>query len=123
MGSTYKDLKVWQKAIELAREVYKLTACFPTEEKYGLCSQLRRAAISISANLAEGQGRGTRRDYTHFVSIALGSAREVESLLIVSIELGIASPADASDCNSLTDEIGRMLYSLRSRLLENSKSV
>lgn len=116
MIRSFKDLFVWQSAIELSKEIYLISAGFPRTELYGLVSQMRRAAVSISANIAEGHGRGTRRDYTHFVTIALGSAREVESLLHLAIELEFTDQARTKRCHELLDKTSRMLNSLRSSL-------
>ena len=80
--SSYKDLIVWQKSILLVKQIYKLTSIFPSDEKFGLISQLRRAAVSIPSNIAEGQARRTTGDFIHFVSNAEGSVAEVETQLI-----------------------------------------
>ena len=85
----YKDLTVWQVGLDLCETVYRLTRCLPESEKYGLCSQLRRAASSISINIAEGYGRGTTQDYIRFLRIARGSAAEVETELIMATRLGL----------------------------------
>jgi four helix bundle protein len=114
---SFRDLLVWQRSIELAEEIYKLTSSFPRAEMYGMTSQLRRAAVSISANLAEGNGRGSRRDYSRFVAIALGSAREVDSLLELTFRIGLLSRDSAARCLALLDETCRMLNGLRNSLL------
>ncbi|MCB1188429.1 four helix bundle protein [bacterium] len=116
MAVRFRDLEVWQLAIVLAKHVYSITAGFPSSEKYGLVSQLRRAVVSISANIAEGHARGTRRDYCHFVSIALGSAREVDSLLALSVELGLVGNDKTAKTLQLLDRICGMLFSLRAQL-------
>ena len=114
---SFKDLKVWQKGIQLSKQVYILSREFPKEETYGLTSQLRRACVSIPANIAEGNGRSSSKDYAHFVSIALGSAREVETLLILGKEFGyINAESDLKASMELLDEVCRMLYSLRLKL-------
>src|SRR6266850_2899662 len=87
---SYKDLVVWQKGIEIAKLVYQLTARFPAEEKFGLISQMRRAAVSIPSNIAEGQARHTTGEFIQFISHAEGSVAELETQLILSIELGFA---------------------------------
>jgi len=84
---SYKDLIVWQRSIELSTEIYMLTALFPTEEKYGLISQMRKSSVSIASNIAEGRHRGTRKDYAHFLDIAFGSAAELETQLHISKKL------------------------------------
>ncbi|MCB1216748.1 four helix bundle protein [bacterium] len=114
---SHRDLIVWQRSMQLVRQVYELTRRFPREELYGLTSQLRRATVSIPANISEGHGRGTRRDYAHFVTMAMGSACEVETLLETSVIVGIVSYDEIRICAGLLDETGRMLRVLRRRLL------
>jgi len=84
----YKDLIVWQKGMQLAKQVYQLTQCFPTEEKFGLVSQMRRAAVSVPSNVAEGQARNTTGEFVQFVSHAEGSVAELDTQLRLSIEWG-----------------------------------
>ena len=84
---SYKDLIVWQKAIQLVILIYKITEQFPKEELYGLTSQIRRSAISVPSNIAEGTGRSTRKDYKQFARIALGSVNELETQLIIAKNL------------------------------------
>lgn len=88
--ASYRDLIVWQKAMTLVEGVYRLTEAFPTREQFGLTSQMRRAAVSIAANIAEGHARATRKDYNHFISIAQGSLAEVETYLILAGRLKLA---------------------------------
>ncbi|MEZ5337162.1 MAG: four helix bundle protein [bacterium] len=113
---TYRDLIVWQRAMDFVTEIYRLTAAFPRDEMYGMTSQLRRAAVSIPSNIAEGNGRATRKDYAHFVSIALASTRELEALLLISAELGFTERSVAQELESRLDEIGRMLFSMHRKL-------
>ena len=80
----HKDLKVWEKSIDLAEEIYKITKNFPKEELYGITSQIRRAAVSISANIAEGAARNSNKEFIQFLYIALGSLSELETELIIS---------------------------------------
>ena len=87
----YKDLLVWQKGIQLAKEVYRITQTFPNEEKFGLVSQMRRAAISIPCNITEGQARHTTKEFVLFVSHAEGSVAELDTQLILALELGYCS--------------------------------
>lgn len=97
----YKDLHVWQKGMQLAKEIYLLTGKLPSEEKFGLISQMRRAAVSIPSNIAEGQARNTTGEFVQFISHAEGSAAEVDIQLRLSIELGYCSANDLelfSDC-------------------------
>lgn len=114
---SHRDLIVWQRSMQLVKHTYALTREFPREELYGLTSQLRRATVSISANISEGHGRGTRRDYAHFVTMAMGSACEVETLLETSVMVGIATSEDIQRCSELLDETGKMLRVLRRKLL------
>jgi four helix bundle protein len=118
--SNYKDLIVWQKSILLVKQIYKLTSIFPSEEKFGLISQLRRAAVSIPSNIAEGQARRTTGDFIHFVSNAEGSVAEVETQLIIAVELSFCSQAQADTCLALVIEIRKMLNALRRTLQEKS---
>jgi four helix bundle protein len=108
----HRDLDVWKLAIELAKEVYRLTACFPPDERFGLVSQMRRASVSISANIAEGYGRGSAGDFARFLKIARGSAREVEALVELSAELQLVSAIDAGKASGLTTRILMMLTRL-----------
>ena len=105
----YKNLIVWQKGITLVKEVYKLTANFPSEEKFGLVSQMRRAVVSIPSNLAEGQARRTTGDYVKFVSISEGSLAELETQMIISIELGFCLQKETENIFNLMVEIRKML--------------
>ena len=113
---SYRDLVVWQKGVDLACEVHRLTRLLPKEEAYRLTSQIIRASSSIPANIAEGNGRGTRRDYAHFVSIARGSAAELETFLIIIQRLELAPVDKVRDLLAQTEEVARMLNGLRSRL-------
>jgi four helix bundle protein len=113
---SYRDLVVWQKSIELAKQLYRLTAKFPSEEKFGLISQIRRAAVSVSSNIAEGQARNTTGEFIQFISHAEGSAAELDTQLHLSVELGFLDSTDAAPMLMLIDEIRRMLNSLRRRL-------
>jgi four helix bundle protein len=119
--SSYKDLIVWQKSLSLVKQIYKLTSIFTGEEKFGLISQLRRAAVSIPSNIAEGQARRTTGDFIHFVSNAEGSVAEVETQLIIAVELSFCSQAQADTCLALVVEIRKMLNALRRTLQEKSR--
>ena len=112
----YKDLIVWQKGIELAKCIYGLTQRFPNEEEFGLTSQMRRAAVSIPSNIAEGQARRTTPDFIKFVSQAEGSAAELETQIILSVELKFCPKPDVLPLYELNDEIRRMLNALRRKL-------
>ena len=114
MIQNYKDLVVWQKAVELAEKVYMLTKKFPSTEQCGLVSQLTRAAVSVASNIAEGNGRSTTKDYIHFLHQARGSLFEAETQLIIAKDLGWI--IDSQDVFPLVDEVSRMLNSILSRL-------
>jgi four helix bundle protein len=112
----YKDLNVWQKGIELAKIIYKLTAQFPTEEKFGLVSQMRRAAVSIPSNIAEGQARHTTGEFIQAISHAEGSVAELNTQLILATELCFCSNNAAQPASELMDHLRRMLNGLRRKL-------
>lgn len=88
MVESYQDLTVWQRAMQLARETYQVTQTFPNDERFGLTSQMRRAAVSIPSNIAEGWGRQTTNQYIQFLQVAQGSAAELETQLILAVDLG-----------------------------------
>ena len=116
LGSNYRNLRVWNTAIALALEVYRITESFPQTERFGLTSQLRRAAVSVPSNIAEGHGRTTRGEYKHSLSIARGSVIEVEVQLILAEQLGyVKSPLLANALNQC-DAISRMLTNLKRSL-------
>lgn len=108
----YKELIVWQKAIELSTAVYKETMSFPLEERYGLQSQVRRAAVSIPSNIAEGSKRGTSKDYVSFLRIAHGSAAELETQLIIAKNLGYISEQTFTSLMRNLEEIMKILGTL-----------
>src|SRR3989338_9062252 len=91
MFNNFKDLKIWDKGINLVIDIYKLTSKFPSEEKYGLISQIRRSAVSIPSNIAEGHSRKTSKDFKQFIAIAKGSLSELETQLIISFKLNFIS--------------------------------
>ncbi|WP_348649697.1 four helix bundle protein [Rhizobium sp. BK602] len=110
--NSYQDLTVWQRAMDLAVECYALTKEFPKEEIYGLVSQIRRASVSIAANIAEGYGREATGAYVHHLKIAQGSLKELETHLILSTRVGVVASEKIKLAMSMNDEIGRMLRSL-----------
>jgi four helix bundle protein len=110
---SYKDLVVWQKGIQLARLVCGLTRAFPSEEKFGIVAQMRQAAVSIPSNVAEGQARHTTGEFNQFISHAEGSLAELDTQLILSIELKFCSESAAEPAFTLLDEIRRTLNALR----------
>ncbi len=109
----FNDLKVWQRSHALALEVYRLTATFPDGERFGLISQLRRAAVSVPTNIAEGSKREWSQDYARFLNIAEGSLSEVEYLLLLSRDLGFLAADASTALQTEVEEIARMLYALR----------
>ena len=118
-AGSVQRFKVWQRSEELVVECYRLSAALPTEEKFGLVSQIRRAASSVPANIAEGFGRWNGRDFARFLAIASGSLRELETHLIVAGRLGYLSASRTETSLATIDEIARMLYRMRLRVLEN----
>jgi four helix bundle protein len=119
MGSlkSHRELLVWQKAMDLVEEVYKIAARLPSQEQFGLKSQLCRAAVSIPANIAEGYGRMHRGDYLHHLSIAMGSMTELETHLEIALRLNYLKAAELEIINGLADETGKML----TRLIQSLK--
>jgi four helix bundle protein len=108
--------EVWQESFALSVGVYRLTYEFPAEERYGLTSQLRRAAVLIPSNIAEGYGRGTRRDYRNFISIARGSVLELQTQLAIASELGFGRATSMKDIRTRAEEVGKMLWGLLQKL-------
>lgn len=105
----HRDLDVWRTAMALAKQAYLLTSSFPSDERFGLISQIRRAAVSIPANIAEGYGRGTSGAYIQFLHISQGSARELETLIELSNDLGYLK---AADFNTLNEPLSRVIMML-----------
>ncbi|SRR6266851_254652 len=112
----YQELIVWQKAMDLVVFTYKITAGFPREELFGLSLQLRRAAISIPSNIAEGQGRNTTKDFLHFLAVARGSLQEVETQMVISERLAYTSAQTSGAFFELSSEVGRLISGLRNSL-------
>jgi len=119
---SYRQLEVWQRAIELTESVYILTATLPDSERYGLKSQLQRAAVSIAANIAEGYGRSHRGDYLHHLSIARGSLMEIETLLTLAVKLGLSSRAAVLPSWKLSQQVGQMLTKLIASLRPETRN-
>ena len=113
---SYKELIVWQKAVQLVEEVFNLTDGFPKSEIYGIISQMRRAAISIPSNIAEGYGRKSTKEYSQFYSIAYGSALELETQLIIAKRLKLADEKNFNKSEYLLEEVLRMLNVMTSRM-------
>jgi len=109
---TYRDLEVWKTAIDMAESVYRLTTGFPPDERDGLTQQIRRAAVSVASNIAEGSGRTSRKEFLSFLSIARGSLREVETQLTLAVRLGLLTRDQALPAWDLCQRIGQMLPKL-----------
>jgi four helix bundle protein len=112
MSNTYRDLIAWQKVMDLAQEVYAITSSFPAEERYGLISQMRRCAVSIASDIAEGQGRLTTRDWQHFLVQARGSTHELETQLLLSSRLKFGDLARVDRGLQSAEEVGRIINGL-----------
>jgi four helix bundle protein len=111
-GKTFRGLLVWRQGMDLAKACYALTKTFPREEMYGLTMQIRRAAISVPANIAEGSGRRTRKDYVNFLRIAQGSLRELETYLLLVVEVHLVSAETARPLQMQVQSIARLLNRL-----------
>ena len=118
MPTSYRDLDVWKISLLLVTEVYKVTRTLPPDERFGLTAQMRRAAVSIPCNIAEGYGRSTRGEYLNQLSVARGSLNEVETLCLVCGTLGMLDESALTPVNELTERMRRMLGRLRIRLAE-----
>jgi four helix bundle protein len=118
---TYRDLRVWREAMDLAEACYRLTATFPRDELYGLSSQIRRAGASIPANIAEGYGRNSTGAYLQFLRISQGSLKELETHVLLADRLGLIPAAGTTPLLASCDSVGRMLWSLI-RSIEQSQS-
>jgi four helix bundle protein len=118
----FTELKVWQRSHALVLQVYRLTKSFPPDERFGLTSQLRRAALSVPTNIAEGSKRQTNAEYARFPNIAEGSLAETEYLLMVSCDLHYLSSEVARPALIEADEIGKMLHGLRSKVIEPGRT-
>lgn len=114
----FRDLKVWERAHGLTLKIYRLTKTFPTQEQYGITSQIRRAAVSVPANIAEGCGRGSDNDFARFLEIAFASASELEYLLLLSKDLELIDSSSHGNITAEVEEVKRMLYSLIQKLKE-----
>jgi four helix bundle protein len=115
----FEKLDVWQKSLDMADAVYRLTRGFPDCERFGLTSQMRRAAVSVSSNIAEGSGRGSDKDFSRFVEIAYGSLMELISQLHIARKQGFISTQAARDLYRQADEVARMLSGLKSHLRQD----
>jgi four helix bundle protein len=114
----FKDLQVWQRGMELAKRVYEMTRKFPPDERFGLVAQMRRSAVSIPSNLAEGQARHTTGEFVQFISHSEGSLAELETQLRLSVEIGYCDATEAEGMLVFMEELRKMLNSLRRRLTD-----
>jgi four helix bundle protein len=119
---SFKDLRVWQKAMILVDACYAITRRFPADERFGLVSQIRRAGVSVRTNIAEGYGRTGAGEYLRFLSVARGSLRELETLVLISGRQGLISGASQVDLLRQIDDIARMLHGLRRSIAKSKRS-
>jgi four helix bundle protein len=112
MGQAFRDLLVWQRSMQLTVAIYSLTQGFPQEERYGLTSQIRRSAVSVPSNIAEGQGRLKAGEFRQFLGIARGSNYEVQTQLELAKALKLGNRESIESAESLSHEVGRMIYAL-----------
>jgi four helix bundle protein len=115
-SASFRDLIAWQKAMELVLDVYRATKALPKEEIYGLTSQMRRAAVSIPSNIAEGQGRKTPRDFKNFLSISLGSLKELETQILIAQGLSYIGAGTVTDLCALVERVGQLINGLYNSL-------
>jgi len=113
---SYRDLIVWQKAMELVKRIYRLAGGFPAHERYGLADQMRRSAVSIPSNIAEGQARQHTAEFRQFLYVALGSLAELETQSLIAHDVGYLSAVELSDVEVFLSEIRRMLHGLIKQL-------
>lgn len=113
---SYRDLKAWSEAMPLAQRLYALTAKLPSDERFGLVQQLRRSAVSVPSNIAEGRARGATRDFTRFIAISRGSLAEIETQIELCLGLGMLNDEEANPVPARCDEVGRIPRGLRKSL-------
>ena len=116
----FKELKIWQKALELSVDVYKVTALFPKEDKFGLISQIKRSAVSIPSNIAEGAGRNSVKEFLYFLSVANGSSYELQTQLLISNKLNFLKDDLLESMLNELDEIQKMNYNFQKTLKKNT---
>jgi four helix bundle protein len=116
MGNSFKDLVVWQRAIQLSLSIYKLTSSFPDSERYGLTNQLRRASVSVASNIAEGYGKLSRGEYLLFLGHARGSNFELQTQLVIANGLGFGNASARREVEGLSEEVSRMLVAIMNKL-------
>lgn len=118
---SYRDLVVWNRAMDLAVAAYQVSSRLPASERWRLIDQLNRAAASVPANIAEGQGRGTSKDFAQFLSIARGSLNEVETFILLAVRLGYVADDHVEVVLSLATEVGKMLVALRTKVVQRAR--
>ena len=118
---SHRDLIVWQKAMDLVVEVYRVSGMFPTSERWRLVDQISRAVVSVPGNIAEGQGRGTAKDFAQFLAIARGSLNETETYLLLAVRLGYLTTEKIAPALSLLTEVSKILGSLRAKVLQRAR--
>lgn len=116
MGASFKDLVVWQRAVDLSMEIYRLTVNFPSSEQFGLSSQLRRASVSIASNIADGYGRSTRGEYLQFLGYARGSICELQTQLVIAKALGFGTKNAYESAERLSADVSRLLIAVMKKL-------
>jgi four helix bundle protein len=120
MANSFRDLVVWQRAVQLSLAIYKLTSSFPVSERFGLTNQLRRAGVSVASNIAEGYGRSTRGEYVLFLGHARGSISEVQTQLVIAEGLRFGNAESRHLAEGLSEEVSRMLVAIMSKLQKKS---
>jgi four helix bundle protein len=116
MANSFKDLIVWQRAVQLSMAIYKLTSSFPDSERFGLTNQLRRASVSVASNIAEGYGRSTRGEYVLYLGHARGSICELLTQLVIADGLGFGNASTRRAAEELAEEVSRMLVAMMKKL-------
>lgn len=122
MSGEYRDLVAWQQAMELVRQIYRVTRDFPREEVYGLTAQVRRAAVSVASNIAEGQGRQSRPEFYQFLSKARGSLMEVETQVLIAFDLGFINQTKCDSLIALSSRVGKLINGLMRSLRQRSSA-
>ena len=111
-SQSYRGLEVWQKAMDTVDSIYRITSGFPDEERFGLTSQMRRSAVSVPSNIAEGYGRSHHKEYLRYLTISRGSLMELETQLIVAVRQDLCNRQDAASCWTMMQETARLLHGL-----------
>jgi len=119
-GQSYQDLVAWRKAMDLVTQIYRVSHKFPREEIFALTSQLRRAAVSVPSNIAEGQGRSSRKEFLYFLGNAKGPMSEVETQILIARNLGYIGDEDLTTLLNLSSEVGRILNGLLASLRDKN---